>query len=62
MPRATLARRIDLLIKEGWVVRSRKIFYFDFDKFRQRQLSSHLRSLSRTIVTIARRLPDPGSS
>ena len=62
MPRATLARRIDLLIKEGWVVRSRNLYYFDFDKFRQRQLSSHLHSLSGAIVTIARRLPDPGSS
>ena len=47
MPRATLARRIDLLIKEGWVVRHRKRYYFDFDKFGRRQLSSHLRSLSR---------------
>jgi hypothetical protein len=58
MPRATLARRIDLLIKEGWVVRSRNLYYFDFNKFKQHQLPPHLRSLSRTIVTIARRLPN----
>jgi hypothetical protein len=63
MPRATLARRIDLLIKEGWVIRCRNRYYFDFDKFgRQRQLSSHLRSLSRAIMMAARRLPDRGSS
>jgi hypothetical protein len=62
MPRATLARRIDLLIKEGWVVRRRNRYYFDFDKFGRRQLSSHLRSLSRAIMMAARRLPDPGSS
>jgi hypothetical protein len=63
MPRATLARRIDLLIKEGWVVRRRNRYYFDFDKFgRREELSSHLRSLSRAIMMAARRLPDPGSS
>ena len=62
MPRATLARRIDLLIKEGWVVRSRNLYYFQFNKFKQDQLPSHLRSLSRTIATIARRLPNPDSS
>ena len=59
MPRATLARRIDLLIKEGWVVRRRNRYYFDFGKFGRRQLSSHLRSLSRAIMMAARRLPDP---
>jgi hypothetical protein len=60
MPRATLARRIDLLIKEGWVVRSRNVYYFDFDKFRERNLSSHLCSLSDAITMAARQLPDPG--
>jgi hypothetical protein len=62
MPRATLARRIDVLIKEGWVVRCRNHYYFDFDKFGRRQLSSHLRSLSRAITMAARRLTDPGAS
>jgi hypothetical protein len=62
VPRATLTRRIELLIKEGWAVRRRNLYYFDFDKFRQRQLSSHLSSLSRAIMTAARLLPDPGSS
>jgi DNA-binding IclR family transcriptional regulator len=63
MPRATLARRIDLLIKEGWVMRCRNRYYFDFDKFgRRSHLSSHLRSVSRAIAMAARRLPDPGSS
>jgi hypothetical protein len=62
MPRATLARRIDLLIKEGWVVRCRNRYNFNFDKFGRRSASSHLRSLSREIMMAARRLPDPGSS
>jgi hypothetical protein len=62
MPRATLARRIDLLIKEGWVVRCQNHYYFNLDKFGRRQLSSHLRSLSGAIMMAARRLPDPGSS
>ena len=57
MPRATLTRRIDLLIKEGWVVRRQNRNYFNFDKFSRRQLSSHLRSLSRAIMMAARRLP-----
>jgi hypothetical protein len=63
MPRATLARRIDLLIKEGWVVRRQNHYYFNFDKFGQRrELSSHLRSLSSAIIAAAQTLPDPGSS
>jgi hypothetical protein len=62
MPRATLARRIDLLIEEGWVSKSRNRYHFNFDKFqRQSHFSSHLRSLSRAITMAARRLP-PGSS
>ena len=56
MPRATLARRIDLLIKEE------NHYYFDFNKFGRRQLSSHLRSLSTAIMMAARGLPDSGSS
>jgi hypothetical protein len=55
-------RRMELLIEEGWVVRCRNRYYFDFDKFRQRQLSSHLRSLSTAITMAARTLRDPGLS
>jgi hypothetical protein len=62
MPRATLARRIALLIKEGWVMRCRNRYYFNFDKFGRRPASSHLRSLSNAIMMAARTLPDPGSS
>jgi hypothetical protein len=51
-----------VLIKEGWVVRYRNHYHFDLDKFGRRQLSYHLRSLSRAIMMAARKLPDPGSS
>jgi hypothetical protein len=61
MPRATLARRIGLLI-EGWVVRCGNCYQFGFDKFGRREPSSHLRSLSEAIMMAARKLPEPGSS
>ena len=62
MSRATLARRIDLLNTEGWVARCGNHYYFALDKFGRRQLSFHLRSLSKAITMAGRRLPDPGSS